>query len=315
MSGAPKLNETDFVRLCLTSKSTAEVARLSGIDIRSVQRRMDRLKDKYGDLRPKGFYAQQIQRYGGHVENVNSTKTYKIAFFFDAHFWPDSYHPSSTAYNIFLNVLKEFQPDYLVNGGDSFDGYDISRHPPHGWNSGPSVQEELEANKYYLDKIEKAAPKAKKFWCWGNHDSRMDSRLSNLVPQFEGVEGFSLIDHFPNWQFCNSVVFNGILKATHKWRGGEHAAYNETIRAGISYITGHDHACYIRPYTDMRGTRYGIKAGTLCDPDGPQFFYRSNNPASWQEGFILATVMDDFFHPESVIVINKKAYWNGKIWT
>ena len=312
----PKANitEQEFVRICHTSTSLSEIATKTNTNIRNIQRRIKRLEEKYGDLRPKGFYYQQVERFGGHVENINKSGYYKILLFSDAHFWPSEYHPESKSYNIMLQILQDLKPDFIVNGGDSFDGASISRHPKHGWHDGPSVAEELEINQECLGKIASLSPKSTKLWCWGNHDARMDSRLAQNVPEFQGVKNFSLVDHFPDWKFCMSTVFNGHFKITHKWKGGEHAAWNEVIRSGVSYATGHDHACYVRPYTDMRGTRYGIKTGTLCDINGPQFFYRHQNPTSWQEGFVVVHIEDDFIHPETVIMMGEKAYWNGKVY-
>jgi len=100
----------------------------------------------------------------------------RIIVFSDAHFYPDD---TTTAYKALLKFIEHFKPTIIVNNGDSFDGGSISRFPRIGWDKKPSVQEELEANKFYLGEIEKIRPAGcRLIWCLGNHDARFETMLA-----------------------------------------------------------------------------------------------------------------------------------------
>ena len=290
--------------------SPTAVSKATGLAIRNVQMRMDRLDI----IRDHTDYAKTIQRYGGHIENLDYEGD--ILVFTDAHFWPTKYTPLSDAFLIFLQIAKHLNPKLIVDGGDSFDGYSLSRFPKHGWHDGPSVVEELKAVQECKKAIEQAAPRADYRWVWGNHDARFDSKLANQADQFRDVEGFRLPDHFKKWQFSQSLVINKALKFVHFWRGGEHAAFNDTMRSGINYCSGHDHQLYVRAYCDENGVRFGIKAGTLADPNGPQFFYCNGNKGNnWVPGMVVIHVKGKDIYPEPIYVINGEARWAGKVWS
>ena len=207
----------------------------------------------------------------------------------DAHFWPGIV---TTAWKAFCVLGKQLEPSHVILNGDSLDGATISRHDPIAWESRPSVKQELETLADRLGEIEKAAPNAKKLKTAGNHDTRFDRRLAIKAPEFKEVPGMSLQDHFPGWQMSWSIGVNWEtqpLMIKHAFRGGVHAIYNNTLHAGISICTGHLHKQLVRPYTDYRGTRYGIDSGTLADIDGPQFEYTLDNPVDWRSGFAVLT--------------------------
>ncbi len=207
----------------------------------------------------------------------------------DAHFWPGIV---TTAWRAFCAVAKQLDPQYVVLNGDTLDGASISRHDPIAWEVKPSLKEELEAVQDRLAEIQKAAPNAKKLWTCGNHDTRYERKLASKVPEFEGVNGTCLQDHIPGWLVSWSLMVNedfAPVMIKHAIAGGIHAVYNNTLRGGISVVTGHLHKQLCRPFTDYRGTRYGVDAGTLADIDGPQFGYTLDDPVDWRSGFVVLT--------------------------
>lgn len=237
----------------------------------------------------------------------------------DAHFWPGIV---TLAWKSFCKLAKSLEPEYVVLNGDTLDGATISRHDPIAWESRPSLKEELEAVADRLEEIRKASPNSKKLKTAGNHDTRFDRRLAMRAPEFRDVEGFSLQEHFPGWKMSWSIMVNeqtSPLMIKHAFRGGIHAIYNNTLHAGISICTGHLHAQLVRPFTDYRGTRYGIDSGTLADVSGPQFEYALDNPLNWRSGFAVLTFdkKGNLLPPElcEVQTIGKeqKAYFRGKV--
>lgn len=297
-----------------TSSSLQEAQDKYGVsDRRNFLRRIDRVCQRYGFV--SNLRQQDTKRAGSSTYHLDHD--YTAILFGDEHFWPERLVETSAALWVLLQVIDDIKPDALISMGDSFDGFSISRHPPHGWASGPSVEEELEANRLYLDMISACAPDADKFHLWGNHDARYDSRLASMAGQFEGVKGMTLEDHFSDWTWVEHLSLSDTLEVWHSWHGGTHAAYNNTLKAGRSTATGHTHRCTVSEYSDLNGHRYGIETGTLADPSGPQFFYCGNRPTNWQMGFVVVDVLVGGkveIHPERVIVSDGKARFRGRTW-
>lgn len=227
----------------------------------------------------------------------------------DAHYFPG---PPSTAHRAFVHFVREHQPDIIVKNGDVLDMAKISRHPPLGWTKLPDIKDEIEAAQERLGEIEEAAaPHTKKYWPCGNHDSRYEVKLATVAPELVGIKGTSLRDHFPTWEPCWSLFINDNprgLVVKHRFKNGIHATWNNAIHAGRSICTGHLHSQRITPHTSYSGTIWGIDAGCLADPWGPQFAYLEDNPRNWISGFALFTFRDgELMPPELVTVIKPGA--------
>jgi len=149
----------------------------------------------------------------------------------------------------------------VIANGDVFDGASISRFPRIGWDSTPSVIQELKACEIALGEIEDTAKKARHnvnlVWTLGNHDARFENRLAANAPQYEQVKGFSLKDHFPSWYPCWSCWPTENVVVKHRWKGGVHATHNNTVNAGVSIVTGHLHSLKVTPFADYSGNRFG----------------------------------------------------------
>lgn len=307
----PACDDNAFIAVWQSSRSTAEVADRLGVQVREVFRRRRRIEDRYGfRLQPIG--GEPSRHWHPQTEHYILDHQYTAVIFSDAHFWPERLAAPSPALWVLLQVLQDLQPDVVIDNGDSFDGASISRHPPHGWTEQPTVDEEIEANKLYHGLVQEAAGEADRFWIWGNHDARFDSRLAATAAEFRGVDGMTLPNHFTAWTFAESVCLNETLLVKHKWHGGQLSGRNNALRAGKSIATGHLHIGKIDHVTDLNGLRYGINLPTLADPHGPQFAYANHNPLDWQQGFAVVEVDGATIHPELVIVEGGKARWRGK---
>lgn len=204
----------------------------------------------------------------------------------DAHFWPGII---STATRGLIYCANELKPKALILNGDVFDGAETGRHPPIMWSHPPTTNEELQAVDERLDEIRNSAKGAELFWTIGNHDARFESRLSKDAPQYRGVAGTRLKDHFPHWQICWSIWVNDLVVVKHRFKGGVHATHNNTVNAGKTMVTGHLHSLKVTPFSDYNGTRWGVDTGTMADPYGPQFEYAEDNPLNHRSGFAVLT--------------------------
>jgi nitrite reductase/ring-hydroxylating ferredoxin subunit len=205
-----------------------------------------------------------------------------------------------------LWAIKEFKPVAVIANGDIFDGASISRYPRIGWDSVPSVIQELKACEIAMGEIEDVAKKTRHnmqlIWTLGNHDARFENRLAANAPQYEFVKGFSLKDHFPAWTPCWACWPSEGTIVKHRWKGGVHATHNNTVHAGVNIVTGHLHSLKVTPFDDYHGTRFGVDTGTLAEPTGAQFEnYLELSPTNWRSGFAILTFHDgNLLWPELV---------------
>ena len=195
----------------------------------------------------------------------------------------------STAMRGFIHFCKKLKPKAVILNGDVMDFPQISRHDPLGWESHPLVIAEIRAAQKVLLELEKVSRKSRRIWTLGNHDARFERRLAEKNPEYKGVTGVHLKDHFPKWEPCWSVRINDKVEIKHNWLGGDNAPFNNTVKSGLSIITGHLHSAKVIPYTDFAGTRYGVDAGCLCDPNHDAFLYTANNSKNWRAGFCVLT--------------------------
>jgi hypothetical protein len=227
-----------------------------------------------------------------------------VIVFSDAHYWPGE---PSTAHRALVEFCKRINPVAVVCNGDAIDGSAISRHPPIGWESCPSVKEELEVCQERLGEIASVAGEASLTWLLGNHDARFETRLAQVAPEFKDIHGIHLKDHFPDWDCGWSLFINGDVVIKHRFKGGAHAPYNNTITSGLSMVTGHLHSAKVTPFTDYRGTRYGVDTGCLADTYHPAFQgYCEDNSRDWRAAFCVLTFVDGtLLMPELVLVFDQ----------
>ncbi len=290
---APTVPENEFLELWATHRSAKKIAQILGTTERAVhmrRRSLERLNAMPlpgSDHHLAQFYKHLSPREHVHRKHLEIGEGVALVFS-DAHFWPGV---RTTAFRALLRFIDELQPRAIICNGDAFDGASISRFPRIGWDSKPSVIEELKACTERLSEIQDKAGKARLLWPLGNHDSRFETRLAANAPEFQGVQGFHLKDHFPAWEPCWSTWINGDVVVKHRWKGGIHATHNNTIQSGKTMVTGHLHSLKVTPFSDYaERPRWGVDTGTLADPHGPQFTdYLEDAPTNWRAGFAVLT--------------------------
>ena len=286
--------DKEFIEVWNDLKSIVKVAHALGVTERAVATRRRSLERRYKiALEATHAFAKHYTHYQTahkhearqHLGLMNGV----VLVFSDAHFWPGL---RSTAFKGLLWAIKEMQPKAIICNGDAFDGASISRYPRLGWDSKPTVLQELEACGDALSEIEKVAnQRAKLVWTLGNHDARFETRLAATAGEYEGVHGFTLKDHFPKWTPCWSCWPTEKVVVKHRWKGGVHATHNNTVGSGKTMVTGHLHSLKVTPFSDYEPRpRWGVDTGTLADVDGPQFMdYLEDAPTNWRSGFAVLT--------------------------
>lgn len=308
-----KISEEEFVRLYQT-QGTEAAASAAGIKSTAAKEWRRKIEANTGQRIESGNLNRPGVRVdSGFVKRIALDLQEGIILIgSDHHYWPDKI---TTAHRAFVQFCHQMNPVVVIANGDVFDGAKVSRHPPIGWAKPPKVIEELEACQERLHEILMASKEARHLWTGGNHDARFENRLAMNASEFEGVKGFRLADHFPLWEFCTSVWVNGNVAIKHRYKGGVHAAHNNTVNAGISIVTGHLHSLKVTPFNDYRGARWGVDTGTMAEPDDEQFDYAEDNPQNHRSGFVVLTFAKGrLLWPEIVHVIEEgKVSFRGEV--
>lgn len=294
---AAAVPDKEFIELWNLHQSPSKLAEILDVQVRNIMSRRRNLEVKYKislDVKNKSITSEKFaSNYHLHKARLSlGLQDGVVIVFSDAHFWPAI---RTTAMRGLLWAIDELQPKAVICNGDAFDGASISRFPRIGWDSKPSVIQELNACKASLGEIDDAAKSSRKscklIWTLGNHDARFENRLAQAAPEFENVDGFTLKDHFPDWTPAWSCWPTDSLCVKHRYKGGVHATHNNTVNSGASIVTGHLHSLKVTPFSDYKGTRFGVDTGTLADTTGPQFTdYLEDNPVNWRSGFAVLTL-------------------------
>jgi len=298
------LSEADFISLFEELGATG-LARRYGLSVRSVSERRANLEQKFKiAIKTEHPLASKRKEYP-HRLNISISNGVVIVAS-DAHYWPG---PPSLMHRAAVHFCKRLKPQAFIFNGDIIDAPQISRHMPIGWEKRPQLADEIEAAKDRLHEIELALFKAEKIWNLGNHDSRFETRLATVAPEYAKIHGVHLNDHFPNWRSAWSCWINDDVVVKHRFKGGIHAPHNNTLWAGKTIITGHLHSAKVIPFDDYNGTRYGVDGGCIADTDHKAFTdYTEDGPKNWRSAFVILTFKDGLLmQPELVLKWNEES--------
>lgn len=300
---AKSCSDQEFVDL-FRQLGAAGTARELGIADRNVRQRRRTIERAYDIIlsNPKNKNTQSLPVYPSRIALKIQDGVALVGS--DAHIWPDDRTPAMRG---FFAIIERLKPKLICLNGDVKDGAMNSRHPASGWSRKPKVNEELEAIQETLEEIEDLAEGSQLLWNLGNHDMRFEAKLAQQIPEYEGIAGFALRDHFPKWKFGISAWINDQVVLKHRFKGGIHATHNNTLWAGKSIVTGHLHSLKVTPFDDYNGTRWGIDSGTLSNPYGEHTSYNEDNPLNHRSGFIVLTFRKGvLLWPEVCAVVDEK---------
>jgi predicted phosphodiesterase len=203
----------------------------------------------------------------------------------DTH-WPWA---SKRWYQWMLGEIRSRQPDHIIQIGDLYDNYFLSRHPKH--LSILTPQDEVDQGdtcaKDMWAKIKAVAPKAECIQIRGNHDDRDIKKILNSAPEleplldmrsrfeFKGVR--TVHDSFEEFWLKDICIQHGYRK------GGEHARYNQAPT-----VVGHSHRGGVQYFQNRRGVYWELNAGFGGDPTAACFRYRNQRDIHmWTNGLGL----------------------------
>lgn len=296
---SPKCTEEQFIATWRSHQGNARlVANELGVAERNVMYRRRRIEERTGEpllavtRSPEILTVTQAWTQRVNLDMEHGT----VIVFSDAHYLPG---PPSRAHRGMQKLIAELQPHMVIGNGDILEGATISRHPPLGWDGvRPKVMDELKAVTERMGETADAARRARRGVVLrrtrGNHDARFDVMLATKASEFEGVNGFRLSDHLPEWHESMSIMINAASGETptmvkHRWHNGIHATYNNLMKGGTHIVTGHLHRLKVEAWGDYRGRRYAVDTGTLAEIDHEEFAYTEDNATPWGSGFAVLT--------------------------
>ena len=288
----------------MNNKSMAEAARQINVNPDTFHHRLKMAREKFPNGIPEEGEFQGRWTYPRMIGIEAPNTTWIIGS--DLHIWNGE---PPLIYKAFIAVAKKLKVDGIILNGDIIDGARISRHQSIRGSTAPKIEVEIETAKKWL----KMLPNAKhKLWTMGNHDLRIDTYIATNASELSDYI-LSLAEHFPAWQFAFAFYLNETLEVRHRFRGGIHGAWNNTLHSGTNIATGHTHQLQVTAMRDRHGSRWGIETGTLADPFGPQFEYSEGTPSRAQMGFSVITFDEDgtMFPPELCEMIRGRPVFRG----
>jgi hypothetical protein len=306
---APTCTDEEFIELFKEIGSPQRIAEKIGVTVRNVYQRRNRVEKKYG-INLMSFDSKTNITNVIHEQKIyTELKDGIVVVFSDAHYWPG---PATVAHKALLAVIQNLKPAIVIANGDVFDGSRVSRHDALYKQECPSPKEEVEACQDRMTEIEDASKNSTFIWTVGNHDVRLWRYIKVNAPEVSGMPFTDLFDYFPRWKQTYAVDINGTTLVKHRWHNGVHATFNNAVKSGVNFCTGHLHRLQVTAWGDYTGRRYGIDTGCLAEPDGPQFMYLEHNPVPWASGFAVLTYRNGvLLPPELCEVVNGEAFFRS----
>ncbi len=231
------------------------------------------------------------------------------------------------AIRVLHGVIKDARPDIIVNVGDLVDAWQISR-----FDKDParldSLQDNIDTARTHLHQIAQLAPKARRVWLEGNHESRLGRAIMGMggaAREFGKLRAFQQAMVWPNlmqsesigWEFIpereqsrTQVLPKIITKhgnVVRKWSGW--SGKGEWEKYGRSGVSGHTHRLGWFVHRDHNGNSAWAETGCTClleAPYGVDF--------DWQQGFVVMTWNKDAYlqNTEFVSIREGNALWRER---
>lgn len=260
----------------------------------------------------------------------------------------DSFHDEA-AMDVALQVVRELQPDVIVNLGDVVDLPEFSRHPQEP-GFARTTQRSIDRAHSWLAEQRANSPEAQIVLLEGNHDRRLEKAIVQNAQSAFGLQranvpeswpvlslpfllrmdeiGVEYIEGYPAnifWINDNLACIHG-----HKARSGGSTAAAVVNDERSSIIFGHIHRIEMQHQTRRirSGSRTNLATcpGCLCRIDGAVPGFKSSTDIygrpvqsweNWQQGIAVVSYEegDGPFHVELVPIHSGTCLFRGKTYT
>lgn len=227
----------------------------------------------------------------------------KVVVLGDLHF---PFHHKAAVTKV-VEFIEENKPDVVIQVGDLFDFYSLSRFPrtqaipPH-----VEISEARQCAENLWSIIRLKSPKSKCFQLYGNHDSRMRSRVMERLPEIIDILRFEDLFTFKGVKTIHSERTEFMIDDVcfmHGYRSGSPEKAPHARANLVSTVCGHSHrggAVFvgIKPGKMI----YELNAGYLADPNASAMSYTKQSWTGWTLGFGYI----DQYGPRFIPYVEKK---------
>lgn len=238
----------------------------------------------------------------------------------DVHFG----HADKGAITAILRMLKDYQPDEVIQIGDLIDGQALGQWPksPEDWNS---LQDEFDEARTFWANIRTVCPHARLVQLEGNHEERLQLCLwknpglhtlrSLTIKSQMGLHESNVEYYRRTERFWISKPLRLLAKHGNQTNGNAaYAVHNEMMKAHASIVMGHVHRLGVTHHTGEDGDTWtGIECGHLTLPSHSDWL--RGRTANWQQGFAVIHVFDTWFHPAVIPIVHGRFVWEGKVYS
>jgi len=232
------------------------------------------------------------------------------------------------AVDAFLHDLAEWKPDEILLGGDMVEaGGWISKKQPIGFQAAVdySYQEDIAAANWFLDEVQKRAPRATIKFIEGNHCDKVERLLMDVVATHGGDHQFMMdlvsprallrlkergIEYYGRHEVHEEGMPRGWVKwgkcyYVHELGGGKNAARTSLLKTAANVVYFHTHredtASIVFPGV---GLVKAWNSGCLCGTD-PVWMH--SNPTEWTWGYGV-----EFIEPNDDFLRIHVPIWEGR---
>ena len=173
-----------------------------------------------------------------------------------------------------LSVYKKYQCNRVIFIGDILDNHYSSYHEsdPDGYGAGEELDRAISVLKPYIE----AFPIADV--CIGNHDRNiMRKAFSSGIPK-AWIKGFSDVLGAPDWNFVDSIIYNGVRYSHGDKTGRALTSYKRDL---ISTVSGHFHSTMGLDYhVGLNHRIFGLQVGCGVDDTSYALSYGAGSKKS-----------------------------------
>jgi len=242
---------------------------------------------------------------------------------------PDIQFPfhDKTVLGKIIRVIKEIQPDQIVQIGDGIDFPQVSQ-----WTKGtageyaPTLQEHISGYKGVLTSLRESAPQARIIWLEGNHDLRLADFVKKYAAPLTTLDALSF-DNLFSLRDIGVEYLRGPIRiatntyAVHGHESGGYAAQPQAWELKFlrrygsekNIVFGHTHQPFLltRAYGfDGKVTpRFTMNVGSVMDPTHAK--YVKDGAVSWTMSFGVLRDDGKRTFPELITIDDKKFYFRG----
>lgn len=247
------------------------------------------------------------------IEIINKKGQYTVMIGSDIHFPFED----KKAVKIFLEVVSEYQPEFIVLMGDIIDVYELSSYSKNPLRS-HNLKFEVDSTKEFFKTLRSAVPNSRILFMAGNHEARFSKYITSRAPELASLEILNTkyileLDKF-NIEYVKGDLKIGDMVFIHGSYVASHAggtAKKNLDNMGISNICGHIHRVGVVHKTTWEKEYVAIENGTLASRSQE---YLGGSVPNWQQSFTVLNYMDNEFWYEIVHIKSGKGFFRGKFY-